>query len=125
MHSGFPWVTVIGAIPLVGILAIIVLPPAREARAKVIALVASLVAMVGSIIMAFGYDLGGSRFQFTQDYTWIKAFGANYAVGVDGIALALILMTTILTPICILASWHDADRPQVTGPDGSTETVIE
>jgi NADH-quinone oxidoreductase subunit M len=109
MHTGFPWVTVIGVLPLLGIVAIIALPKAQEAQAKVIALGASLLAMVASIIMAFGYKAGGSRFQFTQDYTWIKAFGAHYAVGVDGIALALILMTTILTPVCILASWHDAD----------------
>jgi NADH-quinone oxidoreductase subunit M len=111
MHTGFPWVTVIGALPLLGIIAIMALPKARENEAKVVALGASLLAMVASIIMAFGYKTGGSRFQFTQDYTWIKAFGAHYAVGVDGIALALILMTTILTPVCILASWHDADLP--------------
>jgi NADH-quinone oxidoreductase subunit M len=110
MHTGFPWVTVIGLLPLLGILAIIALPKAREDLAKVIALGASLLAMIASIIMAFDYKVGGARFQFTQDYNWIKAFGAHYAVGVDGIALALILMTTILTPVCILASWHDADR---------------
>ena len=79
-------------------------------RRKVVALGASLLAMVG-------VDHHGvrstrptaPRFQFTQDYNWIKAFGAHYAVGVDGIALALILMTTILTPVCILASWHDVE----------------
>jgi NADH-quinone oxidoreductase subunit M len=118
VHTGFPWVTVIGIIPLIGVVAIIALPRAREAQAKIIALGASLLAMVASIIMAFAYKINGARFQFTQDYTWIKAFGAHYAVGVDGIALALILMTTILTPVCILASWHDADRE----PDADPET---
>jgi NADH-quinone oxidoreductase subunit M len=110
VHTGFPWVTVIGLLPLVGIVGIVALPKAREAEAKLIALAASLAAMLASIIMAFAYKSNGARFQFTQDYNWIKAFGAHYAVGVDGIALALILMTTILTPICILASWHDGDR---------------
>jgi NADH-quinone oxidoreductase subunit M len=117
MHTGFPWVTVIGVIPLVGIVGILALPRAREAQAKSIALVTSLVATVASIIMAFGYETNGARYQFTQDYSWIKAFGAHYAVGVDGIALALILMTTILTPICILASWHDADREVDADPE--------
>jgi NADH-quinone oxidoreductase subunit M len=117
MHTGFPWVTVIGLLPLVGVVVIIALPKAREQHAKVVALVASLVAMVASIIMAFAYNVGGPRFQFIQDYSWIKAFGANYAVGVDGIAVALILMTTILTPICILASWHDADRAEDADPE--------
>src|ERR1700722_20179638 len=119
MHTGFPWVTVIGVIPLVGVVGIIALPKAREDQAKVIALGASLVAMVASIIMAFAYKVGGDRFQFTQDYNWIKAFGAHYAVGVDGIALALILMTTVLTPVCILASWHDADRGEDADPDAT------
>jgi NADH-quinone oxidoreductase subunit M len=138
MHTGFPWVTVIGVLPLVGVAWIMTLPKAREELAKVIALGASLAAMVASIIMAFAYQVGGARFQFTQDYNWIKAFGAHYAVGVDGIALALILMTTVLTPVCILASWHDADRgkdadPQTTGGRGpklffslllATETLV-
>jgi NADH-quinone oxidoreductase subunit M len=119
MHTGFPWVTVIGLLPLVGVVAIVALPKAREEQAKLIALVASLAAMVASIIMAFAYKVGGARFQFTQDYTWIKAFGAHYAVGVDGIALALILMTTVLTPVCILASWHDADRGEDADPDAT------
>jgi len=113
VHTGFPWVTVLGVIPLVGVVAIMLLPRAQEAQAKVVALGASLVTMVGSIVMAIAYENDGARFQFTQDYNWIKAFGAHYAVGVDGIALALILMTTVLAPICILASWHDGDRPVV------------
>jgi NADH-quinone oxidoreductase subunit M len=117
MHSGFPWVTVIGVIPLLGIVGIMALPKAREEQAKAIALGASLLAMVASIIMAFAYKVGGSRFQFTQDYTWIKAFGAHYAVGVDGISLALILMTTILAPVCILASWNDGDRAEDADPE--------
>jgi NADH-quinone oxidoreductase subunit M len=118
MSSGFPWVTVVGAIPLLGVIALMLLPKAREDQARVVAMGASLVTFVASVVMAFDYKDGGSRFQFTQDYTWIKAFGAHYAVGVDGIALALILMTTALSPICILASWHDIERVATTDEDG-------
>jgi NADH-quinone oxidoreductase subunit M len=128
MHSGFPWVTVIGAIPLIGVIAILALPKAREGEARLVALLASLVALVASVIMAFQYNSNGPRFQFTQTYTWIKAFGAHYAVGVDGIALALILMTTAITPICILVSWHDADRPArhpATVSEGAGGEVVE
>ncbi len=117
MSSGFPWVTVIGAIPLVGAVIVMLLPKAREAEARVVAMGVSLVALVASIVMAVQYKTGGGRFQFTQDYTWIKAFGAHYAVGVDGIALALILMTTVLTPVCILASWHDVEATPVVAAD--------
>jgi NADH-quinone oxidoreductase subunit M len=109
MSTGFPWVTVVGVIPLLGAIVVMALPRAREGQARLVAMAASLLALAASIAMAVQYKDGGSRFQFTQDYSWIKAFGAHYAVGVDGIALALILMTTALTPICILASWHDVE----------------
>jgi NADH-quinone oxidoreductase subunit M len=123
MSSGFPWVTVIGAIPLVGAIAVMLLPKAREAQARVVAMAASLVAFVASVVMAFQYKDGGARFQFTQDYTWIKAFGAHYAVGVDGIALALILMTTALAPVCILASWHDVEAAPPVAEDATDDEL--
>ena len=67
--------------------------------------------------MAVNFKIGGPRFQFNQTYQWIPQFGVHYAVGVDGIALVLILMTTILMPVVILASWNDADGS--ASPDGS------
>ena len=108
MTHGFPWVTVLGVIPLLGVIGVLATPSDREDDAKRIALGASLVTLIASIVMAAQFKAHGARFQFTQDYDWIKAFGAHYAVGVDGIALALILMTTVLTPVIVLASWHEA-----------------
>ena len=106
----FPWVTVIGAIPLAGLVLLLTLPRDRDEDAKRIALGASVVTLLASIWMAAAYHTNGDRFQFVQRYDWIKAFGAHYAVGVDGIALALILMTTVLTPVIVLASWNDAEE---------------
>src|SRR5947208_10139115 len=103
--TGFPWVTVLAVLPLVGSFAVLF---ARE-RAKVVALGVSLLTLVGAVAMAIAYDTGGARFQFVQSYDWIKAFGAHYAVGVDGIGLALILMTAVLTPVIVLSSWHEAE----------------
>jgi NADH-quinone oxidoreductase subunit M len=108
--GGFPWVTVIGAIPLVGLALMLLLPRGRDEDCKRLALGSSLAALVGTVFMCADFHSGGARFQFVQSHDWIKAFGAHYAVGVDGIALALILMTTVLTPIIVLASWHDADE---------------
>ncbi|HWA65849.1 MAG TPA: NADH-quinone oxidoreductase subunit M, partial [Mycobacteriales bacterium] len=118
VNHGFPWVSVVGAIPLVGVIGILALPKARELEARAIALAASIITFAASIAMAVDYKVHGTAFQFTQDYSWIKAFGAHYAVGVDGIALALILMTTALSPICVLASWHDAERGMLPLDDG-------
>ena len=47
--------------------------------------------------------------QFTETHEWIEAFGAHYALGVDGIGLTLVLLTAILTPVVMLASWNDGD----------------
>ncbi|HEX4654251.1 MAG TPA: NADH-quinone oxidoreductase subunit M [Mycobacteriales bacterium] len=127
--STFPWVTVIGAIPLAGLVLLLLTPRDRADEAKRIALGASLATLVGSIWMAAAYHSDGARFQFFQRYDWIKAFGAHYEVGVDGIALALILMTTVLTPVIVLASWNDAEdgRHSVRTFFGlllATETIV-
>jgi NADH-quinone oxidoreductase subunit M len=117
--SSFPWLTVIGAIPLAGALAISIIPAtgsdndsaqaARDLLTKQIALVASLVALGMTVAMALKFSPSGPDFQFVQVYQWIPQFGVHYAVGVDGIALVLIGMTVVLMPVVILASWHDAD----------------
>jgi len=120
--SSFPWLTVIGAIPLVGALVIAAIPragsddkgarAARDLLAKQVALVASLVTLGMTVAMAVKFSPGGPDFQFVQVYQWIPEFGVHYAVGVDGIALVLIGMTAVLMPVVILASWHDADPPE-------------
>jgi NADH-quinone oxidoreductase subunit M len=118
--SNFPWLTVTGAIPLAGALAIGLTPGrsapgsdedrhARNLLVKRIALASTVITLGVSIAMAVQFKTGGPRFQFTQTYQWISQFGVHYAVGADGIALVLILMTTVLTPVVVLASWHAAE----------------
>src|SRR5690348_7495343 len=105
----FPWLTVIGVIPLVGATAITALPTARPKLAKQVALGTTLVTLALAIAMAVQYAPNGDRFQFTETISWIPAFSVHYAVGVDGIALALLLMTVVLWPIVLLASWHECE----------------
>jgi NADH-quinone oxidoreductase subunit M len=118
--STFPWLTVIGAIPLVGALAVAAVPRASDTAGKVtqaardllvkrVALLASLVTLGMTVAMAVKFSPSGPDFQFVQVYQWIPQFGVHYAVGVDGIALVLIGMTAVLMPVVILASWNDAD----------------
>ena len=139
--STFPWLTVIGAIPLVGALVILITPGAsapgaaadRRARSllvKRLALVFSLVTLVMTIVMMVRFSPNGPDFQFSQTYQWIPQFGVHYAVGVDGIALVLIALTAVLMPVVILASWNDADgtrRPAAgsVGPQASAEQAGE
>jgi NADH-quinone oxidoreductase subunit M len=134
--NGFPWLTVAGAVPLLGAIVIALipgLPPdsaaadrrAREAVAKWLALAFSLVTLVVVIIIAVKFQVGGPNYQFTEVYSWIPAFGVHYALGVDGIALVLIAMSAVLMPVVILASWHDVEgsvasggKPPQTPPTG-------
>jgi len=118
--NGFPWLTVAGAVPLLGAIVIMLVPglpadsaeadrQARQALAKQLALAFSLLTLVVVIIIAVRFQVGGPNYQFTEVYSWIPAFGVHYAVGVDGIALVLIAMTAVLMPVVILASWNDAE----------------
>jgi NADH-quinone oxidoreductase subunit M len=134
--SSFPWLTVIGAIPLAGALAVSLIPrPAdpddkvtrasRDQLVKWVALVASLVTLGMTVAMAVKFSPNGPDFQFVQVYQWIPQFGVHYAVGVDGIALVLIGMTAVLMPVVILASWHDADPVPAAGEgDATTATTV-
>jgi NADH-quinone oxidoreductase subunit M len=124
--TNFPWLTVAGAIPLVGAIVVALTPGrsapggpadqrARDLMVKRIALVFSLLTLAEVIVMAVRYRTGGPRFQFQQVYQWIPQFGVHYAVGVDGIALVLILMTVVLMPVVVLASWNDVEDVTASG----------
>jgi NADH-quinone oxidoreductase subunit M len=109
-NSGTPWLTVAGAIPLVGAIVVALLP---VRFAKLTALAVALVDLVWVIVMATQFNTSGPTYQLTEQYSWIPQFGVHYALGVDGIALVLIGMTAVLMPVVILASWHDADGPGI------------
>jgi len=124
--NGFPWLTIAGAVPLAGALVIALIPglpadsaeadrQARNSLAKMLALGFSLLTLVVVIIIAIKFQVGGPNYQFTEVYSWIPAFGVHYALGVDGIALVLILMSVVLMPVVILASWHDAEGSAAPG----------
>src|SRR5919108_3419174 len=118
--NGFPWLTVAGAVPLLGALVIALMPApppdsaetyrrGHDALAKRLALAFSVATLVVVAIIAARFQVGGPTYQFTETYSWIPAFGVHYALGVDGIALVLIGMTAVLQPAVILASWNDVD----------------
>jgi NADH-quinone oxidoreductase subunit M len=105
----FPWLTVLMAVPLVGAGVVAALPRrTSDELPKQVALVFSLVALALAAVIGIGYDVGRG-FQYAEEVTWIAAFGAHYALGIDGIGLTLVLLTVILTPVVILASWNDGD----------------
>jgi NADH-quinone oxidoreductase subunit M len=106
--TSFPWLTAMLVVPLVGAVVTALLPSGLAGRAKHVALGFSVVTLVLAVLASVAYDPGAStQFQLTEQHEWIPQFGVSYALGVDGIAMSLIVMATILTPVCLLAAWHD------------------
>ena len=101
--------TILGLLPLVGSAALFLLPKGSDLLAKQVALGVSIVVAIAGLGMAFSFDRSATGFQFVEKHQWIPAFGINYALGVDGISLLLILLALVLTPIVILACWHEAE----------------
>jgi len=104
-----PWLTITAVLPLLGAVALALLPR-RAALAPKAALGLSVLALVVGVAGALtDYDPDASGFQLEEQHEWIPSLGAWYSLGVDGIGLTLVLLTLVLTPVVILASWHDGD----------------
>jgi NADH-quinone oxidoreductase subunit M len=108
--NDFPWLTALIVVPLVGAIATAALPyEGNKARPKQVSLAFAALTLLLTAVTATQYSTGGG-FQFTETHEWINVFGAHYAVGVDGLGLVMILLTVVLVPVVIAASWHDADH---------------
>jgi NADH-quinone oxidoreductase subunit M len=108
--SDFPWLTVLALTPLVGAAVTACFPRTPgTVLPKQVALGFALLTLATVVAVVVQYDAGAGM-QFTETHVWIEAFGAHYALGVDGLALTLVGLTALLTPVVILASWHDADE---------------
>ncbi|MEI4279357.1 NADH-quinone oxidoreductase subunit M [Klenkia terrae] len=110
--SDFPWLLAMIAVPAVGGAAVAALPRGRDAAAKQVALAVSGLVLLLAVLATVAFDTGGERFQLTTSVSWIPAFGVDFALGVDGIALVMLLLIGVLVPVVVIASWAD------TGPEG-------
>jgi NADH-quinone oxidoreductase subunit M len=119
MVTGFPWLTALWAVPMLGAAIIILLPSGAKQFAKYAGIGVSLVVLAITVGLAVEFKPGGEQYQFVEDHTWIPTFGTGYILGVDGIALALVVLTAVLVPVLLLAGWNDA-RDQ-TGLAGRSE----
>ncbi|MEQ1789621.1 MAG: NADH-quinone oxidoreductase subunit M, partial [Rickettsiales bacterium] len=79
-------------------------------NAKNVSLLTTIVTFIWATIIAFNFEKGTADFQFVEKYQWVAGYDINYYLGIDGIALTMILLTTLLMPLCILASWHIKER---------------
>src|SRR5580658_4146839 len=96
--------TLVTFAPLLGGL-LLILFPRRDRDIRIFALVISLLTFVLSLHLPVYFDRAQADFQYQVDRQWVSAPNIHYHMGVDGISLWLVVLTTFLTPLCVLISW--------------------
>ena len=102
--------TLTAALPLLGALLIATIGKDQSGLIKKIAFVASLLPLLSTVFIAINFEIDRPGFQLSEKYSWIPSLGINYQLGVDGISLILLLLSTILVPIVILAGWDESEN---------------
>lgn len=105
----FPLLSTMILLPLIGAI-LLCLPKVSELSARSIALFISSIVAALSIYLLINFDKNVTDFQFTERHDWFPQWGIAYHLGIDGISLFFVVLSAILTPICILASWHSITK---------------
>src|SRR5438067_551679 len=101
--------TVLVFMPALGSVALFMFPEKERGAAKSAAFTIALVEFIISLMLIPMFKIEAG-YQFVQNTDWIPSIGASYHVGVDGISLFLVLLTTFITPIAILGSFHGVEK---------------
>lgn len=109
--NNVPWLSVLWLVPLAGSVLVILLPPGLRQVAKWTGLTFGLATLAVAIVVTAGFKTGShpgaGPYQFVESHQWIPAFGAGYTLGVDGIAVVLVLLTAVLIPVLQVGGWND------------------
>ena len=107
--AGFPLLSLLTFLPLVGgaiILSVRGDDAVVATNARYTALWTSLIVFALSLLLWVRFDASSAGFQFVESVNWLPSIGITYKMGVDGISVLFVLLSTALTPLCILASWE-------------------
>jgi NADH-quinone oxidoreductase subunit M len=107
--AGFPVLSLITWLPLVGCLVMMMVRGDEEtvaSNARWTALWTSLLVFILSLVLWVKFDPSDAGFQFNERLAWLPEYKVAYSMGVDGISVLFVLLSTVLTPICILSSWE-------------------
>ncbi len=96
-------------VPLLGMIVVLLLPRESEELIKRVALVFTLVPLIIAVYLIDYNRSGGRQYEYGP-IDWIAAFNIKYYVGIDGLSVTLMLLTALLGPICVLASWRNIDK---------------
>ncbi|MBB3065862.1 NADH-quinone oxidoreductase subunit M [Limibacillus halophilus] len=111
--QGWPILSLVTFLPLVGAAFILFVRGDEEVvarNARYVALWTSLITFALSLFLWFDFERGTAEFQFVERIEWLPTFGIAYKVGVDGISVLFVLLSTLLTPLCVLASWESITK---------------
>lgn len=115
--GSIPWLTLVTFTPLLGAIALLFVPSAQVGVHRNTALFVTLGTFLLSLALVFGFDAstpaaaGPFTFQMAEGpVPWIEAIGVSYALGLDGISLWLVILTTFLMPIAIFATYEDVNK---------------
>jgi NADH-quinone oxidoreductase subunit M len=112
--AGMPLLSLVTFLPLVGVLVIFFISDETELglrNIRMVALLTTVFTFLVSLLIWAGFDTSNPGFQFVEEAAWLGG-GLTYRMGVDGISMLFVILTTFLMPICILASW-DAIKDRV------------
>ena len=110
MPQGLGLLSVLVWLPILGGIAVLALGDRQPALARWAALATSVAAFVLSIPLYAGFELGTAAFQFVEKLPWIPSFGSSYHLGVDGISMPLVLLTTLMTIPVVIAGWTSIEK---------------
>jgi NADH-quinone oxidoreductase subunit M len=96
--------------PLVGMIVLLLIPSAQKNAIRLWANIAAAASFLVSVPLVTGFDKTASGFQFVERADWIPALGARYLIGIDGISLLLVMLTTLVGFLAILSSWSSIDE---------------
>ena len=102
---GIPVLTLLVFFPLLGAVVLLFIDKEKLETLRVVALLFGLVEFFLSLPLFFAFDSKIGGMQFVEDWWWVQSYGISYKLGIDGISLLLVLLTTFLTVLCILSSW--------------------
>jgi len=106
--SSFPWLTALIVLPLLGAIALWLLPAGPRTLVRPVALGVALASLAGTVGAVIAFDTADAgTYQLTELHSWIATFGVSYALGVDGVGLSLIAMSALLVPVVVLAAWRE------------------
>ncbi|HEX9829910.1 MAG TPA: NADH-quinone oxidoreductase subunit M, partial [Bacteroidota bacterium] len=97
-------------LPLVGALVVVALDAKKSELLKQIAFAATLLTFAVSLVLWFQFDATTAGFQFQEQFVWIAGLNISYFVGIDGMSLLLIVLTTFLTPLALLGTWNSVSH---------------